>query len=283
MTTTTTPSTGREKVVLGPVQETLLIPLFGRAVETRKPNGMIHDPMALRIVDSLDYDFGKWKKSRSLIGVGLRTHLFDDEVADFLAAYPDGTVVEIGCGLNTRFERLDNGRARWFELDLPDSMALRRRFFEDTPRRTMIAASVLDEPWLDTVAAAGGPFCFVAEAVLIYLDEPQVRQVAERLRARFPGARLVMDTTSAKQVDGQHRHDLMRTLPRQGWFRWKCDDPGRLAAWGLRLVRSRDFFAVPEEIKARLPFGPRLLMRWLPWLLHRKIDGYRINRFDLQP
>ncbi|RZB14166.1 hypothetical protein StrepF001_39995 [Streptomyces sp. F001] len=73
-------------------------------------------------------------------------------MADFLTEHPDGTVVEIGTGLNTRYERVGTGRARWFDLDLPDAIDLRRTFFTDTARRTMIAA-VTDEAWADSVAA----------------------------------------------------------------------------------------------------------------------------------
>ena len=146
-------------VDLGPVQETLLIPLLGRAVETRKDNGLIHDEKAVHIVESLDYDFSKWEKSKSLSGATIRTRMFDDDVQSFLADYPTGTVVEIGCGLNTRFERLDNGQAQWFDLDLPDSLALRRQFFQDQPRRTMLEASVLETDWMEPVAATGGPWC----------------------------------------------------------------------------------------------------------------------------
>ncbi|MEM9504654.1 MAG: class I SAM-dependent methyltransferase, partial [Cyanobacteria bacterium P01_E01_bin.43] len=157
-------------VDLGPVQETLLIPLLGRAAETLKENGLIRDPKAVEIVAALDYDFAKWQKSKALAGATLRTRMFDQDVQAFLAKHPTGTVVEIGCGLNTRFERLDNGQARWFDLDLPDSLALRRQFFQDEPRRTMLEASVLDTDWMEPVAATGGPWCFISEAVIIYLE-----------------------------------------------------------------------------------------------------------------
>ncbi|MEL6716449.1 MAG: class I SAM-dependent methyltransferase, partial [Planctomycetota bacterium] len=136
-------------VVLGPTQETLLIPLLGRAEETRR-NGLIDDPIAVRIVDRLDYDFSKWDGAPSLRGATIRTRIYDAQVQRFLDAHPEGTVVEIGAGLNTRFERLDNGRAHWVELDLPDTMALRRQFFQDHERRTMVAASVLDTDWFAT-------------------------------------------------------------------------------------------------------------------------------------
>jgi O-methyltransferase involved in polyketide biosynthesis len=132
------------KVELGPVQETLLIPLLGRAEETKKKRGLLRDEKAVEIVDRLEYDFGKWRRAKSLVGTSIRTRMFDRYVERFLTDHPTSTIVELGCGLNTRFERVDNGRLRWFDLDLPDVIALRRRFFEDEPRRTMLACSVLD-------------------------------------------------------------------------------------------------------------------------------------------
>lgn len=116
------------KTELGAVQETLLIPLLGRAEETRR-GGLINDPKSLEIVEALDYDFSKWRGIRSLVGASIRARLFDEEVRLFLEAHPGGTVVEIGAGLNTRYERLDNGQAQWIEIDLPDSMALRSGFW----------------------------------------------------------------------------------------------------------------------------------------------------------
>ncbi|MFD4529465.1 class I SAM-dependent methyltransferase [Streptomyces sp. NPDC058470] len=144
---------------LGTVQETLLIPLYGRAVENRNPDPALRDPRAEDIVASLDYDFARFDNLPSLIGTVLRTSLFDRWAADLLTAHPTGTVVEIGVGLNTCHERLDNGQARWFDLDLPDVIDLRRTFFTDTPRRTMIAASVTDEAWTGAVKSPG-PYLF---------------------------------------------------------------------------------------------------------------------------
>jgi O-methyltransferase involved in polyketide biosynthesis len=267
-------------VDLGPVQETLLIPLLGRAVESQKANGLIQDEKAIEIIQALDYDFSKWSKAKTLTGATLRTRMFDQDVQDFLTLHPAGTIVEIGCGLNTRFERLDNGRARWFDLDLPDTIALRRQFFQDQPRRTMLAASVLEPDWMETVAATGGPWCFISEAVLIYLEMAQVRQAITQITQRFPGAWLLTDTTARKMVESQATHDAMRHMPQESWFRWACDDPHEIEGWGnLRLVRSRTFLDADPEFKRHAPWPLGLMMRWVPWLIRGKLEDYRLNRF----
>lgn len=103
--------TTEREMRLGTVQETLLIPLYGRAVENRKEESALRDPRAEEIVASIDYDFSRFDNLPSLVGAVLRTALFDLWVADFLAAHPTGTVVEIGTGLNTRHERVGNERA----------------------------------------------------------------------------------------------------------------------------------------------------------------------------
>src|SRR5688500_4885880 len=114
-------------VVLEGAQETLLVPLYGRATMTRQGSDLIHDPKAIEMVEAIDYDFARFDGSMSLIGSVLRTRIFDRWLTRWLDAHPTGTVVEIGAGLNTRFERVDNGTARWIELDLPEVVELRRR------------------------------------------------------------------------------------------------------------------------------------------------------------
>ena len=95
-------------VALGPIQEILLIPLLGWAMETQKGSGLIQDEKAVKIVETLDYDFSKWQKSKSLLEATVRTRMFDQDVQAFLSQHPSGTLIEIGCGLNTRFECLVN-------------------------------------------------------------------------------------------------------------------------------------------------------------------------------
>ena len=250
------PMSNAIRVELGPVQETLLIPLLARARETERPGGLLRDPRALEIVRDLNYDFSKWDDGRSAAGAMLRARMFDRYVEDFLAAHPGGTVVEIGCGLDTRFERVDNGRVRWFDLDLPDTIALRRRFFEDEPRRTMIAASVLDTDWMDSVQATGGPWMFVAEAVLIYLDAADARRAIVALAKRFRGARIAFD-----------------------WFRWRRDEPYEVESWGesLRLAASKTFLDADRDLLDRLPLPHRLTARLAPFLVRRQASHYRLN------
>jgi O-methyltransferase involved in polyketide biosynthesis len=265
---------------LGEVQETLLIPLYARAVETRKAHGLLSDPQAVEMVDSLDYDFSRFDGARSLLGVNLRTLLFDQWVREFLERHPSGTVVEIGTGLDTRFERLDNGTVHWFDLDLPDVIALRRGFFKDTDRRHMVSASVTDPQWMEQVRdSSPGPYFLVAEAVLVYLEAELVRTVFQQVGEELPGARFALETAASRVVDAQDGHDVRAEATAR--MRWGCDNPGALEQWepGLSLTDSRTLAQLPGPVTHRLPLRYRLLLPVVATLRRRDIGAYRCNLF----
>ena len=102
------------------VAETLLYPLISRYVETKKENGVIKDPKSIEIIEALDYDVKNTKLFPvSQLGACLRTIIFDEAVLDFIGKNPDSVIVNLGCGLDTRFPRVDNNQITWFDLDLP--------------------------------------------------------------------------------------------------------------------------------------------------------------------
>src|SRR5262245_55505626 len=152
---------------LGDVQETMLLPLYARAVATR--SGLFHDPSAVRIVETLDYNFLRLGGPAGVMGSVFRTAMVDEMLRSFVARAPRATIVEVGAGLNARFERVDNGTLHWIDVDLPDAMLLRRRFFHETERHQMVASSVLDPTWIAPAIRAGGPYFVIAEGVLGYL------------------------------------------------------------------------------------------------------------------
>ncbi|MEM7278111.1 MAG: class I SAM-dependent methyltransferase [Pseudomonadota bacterium] len=273
----------KHTVDLGPVQETLLLPLLSRAVETARPNGLLKDPLAVEIVEQLDYDFSKWLGQGNMSQGCVRTRLFDEIALQFLDTNPDGVIVEIGCGLNTRFERIDNGRATWFELDLPDSLALRRQFFEDQPRRTMIAGSVFDEDWMDPVLKIDKPTLFLSEAVIIYFEEPQVKQAIVQIAKRFPNSWLATDICTSKLTTPEVQKKQMERLGISSWFKWGCDDPKSVESWhpGIEFLESQTYADAKPEIIEQMPTLWRTLTRFAPFIVRSMLKDYRIAHYRL--
>ncbi|CCH79486.1 conserved hypothetical protein [Nostocoides japonicum T1-X7] len=263
-----------EQPHLGEVQETLLIPLYGRARDARRRASVLQDARAAELVDAIDYDFTRFR-GPSLGGSVLRAAIFDEYVRDFLREHPDGTVVDLGCGLSTRFDRLDNGRVRWFDLDVADTMALRRTFFQETDRYTMITGSLFDPSWHAEVTDGARAVFLLSEAVLLYFPDTEVRAVLREIAEAFPGTGLALDTGGRLMMRSQDRNPVFKQLPAR--MRWICDDPSTLEGLGLRLRETRTL-ATPQPgvahgWPARYRYGLRLL-RWTP-----PVTTYKLNLF----
>jgi O-methyltransferase involved in polyketide biosynthesis len=248
----------KRQVRLGAVQQTLFIPLAARAKETQRKHPVLRDPKAVEMVQAIDYDAAKYGRGAGGSVTVLRTAIVDFWVRGFLAAHPAGTVVEIGTGLNARFERVDNGQVHWFDLDLPDTIDLRRKFFADTGRRRMVAASVLDEGWRPDVAQSRGPYFFVAEGVLAYLPEDQVTVTLASIAEQFPGALIALDTYTKRTFDQQHRLAAKRGMDAR--WAWSCDDPRSLERFGLEVMESASITRPPRGMRSQLPARYRYLM-----------------------
>jgi O-methyltransferase involved in polyketide biosynthesis len=270
----------RRSIQLGRVQETALIPLYARALESRRRRPILEDPKAVEIVDSIDWDFRRFGQRRRVVGCTLRSAMFDVWVREFLQLHPDGTVVEIGAGLNTRFERLDNGKVHWYDLDLPDIVGLRRKFFLDSDRRVTLAASVLDRDWIETVRRSPAPYFLVAETVFVYLEEAQVKAALGQIANGFPQMTIALDTVGRRAVEIGNRDFTRRKMAAR--FQWACEDPIAIQDWniGLRLLEARTVADVPDCLWPRLSFPLRANLRLFGKLFPKQMKVYQLGMFD---
>lgn len=229
------------------VSETLLIPLYYRACESRRPDALMRDSKAVELLGQIEYDFTRVKKLGNEQATAIvRARVFDTCVRTFLAQHSNGVVVNIGCGLDTRSFRLDNGQADWYELDMPPVIALRVQLLGEPPRTHALACSALDFEWMNGVDARGRACLFTSEGVLPYLEEWQVRQLIFALGEQFPGAELVFDALSPLMV-WMHNAELAATrVPAR--LRWGLQDGKTLESWslGIRLLERWLYFSQPE-------------------------------------
>jgi O-methyltransferase involved in polyketide biosynthesis len=269
----------RQSIQLGQVQETMLIPLYARAVETLRKQPILKDPKAVEMVESIDWDFQRFRQRWRVVGCVLRSAMFDEWVKAFLSRHPEGTVVEIGTGLNTRFERLDNGTVHWFDLDLPDVVELRRKFFTDSGRRVTLACSVLDSGWMAAVRLSPGPYCFVAETVFVYLTEQEVKTALAQIAGNFPRASIAFDTATLRAITHANKDLARRKLAAR--FAWACEEPREIERWkiGLRLVESRTLADFPDSLRSRLSLPMRAVFRVFAKLFPKHMKAYQLNLF----
>jgi len=184
------------------VTETLLLPLYIRALESQRPDAIIKDEKAVALIQNLAYD-SSWMDQMKVgeddkAFIILRNQEFDRCVRNFLDRHPQAVVVHIGCGLDSRFERVDNCQVEWYDLDLPEVIELRRKLIRgEGDRYHHLSCSALDNDWMDTVSMLQpSPTLFLAEGVFMYFEEAEAKELVLSLQEHFPGAELVFDAVS---------------------------------------------------------------------------------------
>ncbi|MFJ8808174.1 class I SAM-dependent methyltransferase [Streptomyces sp. NPDC102490] len=256
-------ATGPLRPTLTGAAETLLAPLYARALDARSLHPLLGDRAAADLVARIDYDFGRLGiNETNAVGVALRTLWFDRQVRRFLAAHGTATVLHLGCGLDDRFGRLAPGPdVHWYDLDQSEVMDLHRRVHPAHPRRHTIAASVTDRDWPEQIPTEH-PVLVVAEGLSMYLKAEDGPRMLRQVVARLPYGELVLDTYSRFAVGSTRRFALFRRTGAQ--LAWGIDHPSELAHQvpGLRLVGSVSAYGSAKGVDLRgLP--PRLRARML--------------------
>ncbi|MGU3437949.1 class I SAM-dependent methyltransferase [Actinomycetes bacterium M1A6_2h] len=176
------------------VSSTTLYTLYNRATFAAGDRRVVDDPMALRIFDSIDYDWSKFGKADP--AAALRSRTFDRATRDFLARNPRATIVALGEGLQTSYWRLGRPRNPWFSIDLEPVMDLRRRVLPDEPDIVPLAESAFDTAWMDSIPQGEKVFV-TAEGLLMYFDEASALALIAECAARFPGGGMIFDSIPA--------------------------------------------------------------------------------------
>ena len=194
------------------VSATMLITLYARARESSSPDPIIKDPKAVEMIEIIKKQIAgtdnlihkkilKDKYNPKLaVTMSLRSRRFDLYVTDFLSKYPEGTVINLGCGLDTRFYRIDNGTVIWYDIDFPEVIELRKRFMEENSRHVFIGNSILSPDWIAKVKT-GGPYLILAEGVFMYLTEPDVKDLFNMIQGDLGLAEIVCEVTNRYWVD----------------------------------------------------------------------------------
>ena len=201
----------------GDIQETALVTLAIRASETARPNPRIRDEKAAQIIDALGVDVSKYDPFLSHEGVVARTIMFADALRDLIARYPDALCINLGCGFDDKFSQVDNGSVQWFDVDLPDQIAVRRKVYEDRERCVMLEGNALNGDWTRSIPKAD-MVIVVMEGVLEYFSKEQVKTCLNMLCDSFPHGYLLAELHSPFLEKNSKHHDAVKnTNATFGW------------------------------------------------------------------
>jgi O-methyltransferase involved in polyketide biosynthesis len=250
------------KLIKGNVQETLFLPLWGRATETKTSNPRIVDNKAVEIIDKLDYDFSTITANFnevSITGWVARCLHIDRAVTKFIEKHPEATIINLGCGLDTTFDRVDNGKIMFYELDFPEVIELRKSFFQDTERHKSIASSFLEKEWYRKIGKPKGLLC-IAGGVLYYSNEKQIKSFFISMADHFGQCDFFFDSLSPMGMKVAKKQVL-----KKGGMGMSQD-----GGWGLKSIKSLEKWdkrlkvvrAIPmyKGMKKGLPFSTKFIL-----------------------
>lgn len=261
------------------VQETLIIPLFGRLVCSEHFPELFSYPEAKRICDSLDYDFAeKRKKMESAAGlfgaleVAQRQYDLRCEIEAYLKDHPKAAVVNLGCGLDDTFSKVDNGQCKGYNLDFADVIRVRNELLPAGEREINLACDLNDYSWMDEIDATDGAVFFAA-GVFYYFKTANVQMLFAAMAERFPGGVLAFDSCNERGAK----------LMRKTWLKeagitdvsafFSLEDESELNAWSHRFasVTAKSYMRGYRDIYTNVGVFHKLMIRFCDSLVKMKI------------
>ncbi len=233
-----------------------MIPLYAKAQD----NPIQQDEKARQILDEVEYDFRQFKvPQKTAVTLQMRAKQLDAYADQFIAAHSNALVLHLGCGLDSRCLRVQHPGALWIDLDLPEVIALRRKFYTETDTYRMIATSVTDISWLDQISAGDKPVIVIAEGLMMYLRESEVRNLILCLQSKFRHCDLVFDAFSKLTADRIKAHPSIQKTG--ATVHWGIDDPHEIEGWSQGIwLKEEWLFSQSADIE-RLGMFYRLMFR----------------------
>ena len=238
-----------DKITLTEEKETLLIPLFGKANENRKKHPILVDKKAVEIVNQINYNFKSLKiREKTNTMMCLRAKLIDNFVKDFLSNKDEIVALHLGCGLDSRYNRIKNNDVDWYDVDFKDVIDIRKHFYKESPKYHLIASSVTEQGWLEKIPPSKKHYIVIAEGLLMYLKEDEIKTLLNDLKNKIGSYTLIFDafsTYTTKNVKNQPSIKKTGAV-----IHWGIDNPEELTKWGTGIqFIEEQYFTSNKEVK----------------------------------
>ncbi len=271
------------KIEKNTVQETLIVPLYGRKMCSEKFPELYTDVFAERLCDRLDYDFSELEKKNNsflyefgALEAAMRQLDMIWEIKEYLKKHPKATIVNLGCGLDETGKSCDNGICHIVNVDFPDVMSVRKQLISEMDREKNIACDLRDYSWMDEVNGSNG-IIFFAAGVFHYFKKDEVKSLVLELSKRYSGGCLVFDSVGKRGLKLMMSKTLknMGISDVEGLF--YVNNPKKELDWSNNIkVTSKDYMLGYYDMKSPgIRFSHRLLAR-----IGDKMIKMSINRMD---
>ena len=237
------------------VNRTLYIPLYGKSYVSSR-GILLRDEMAETIWAAEGFPLkGKAKSKWLAYYMAMRSLVFDRWTKEKLSELPDAVVLHLGCGLDSRVSRIGNGGHLWLDVDFPDVIGERKRYFAETEQYRMIASDIREPAWLENLPHDSA--IVVMEGISMYLQPENLAAVLQNLKTHFEEIHLLMDCYTEFAAKASKYKNPINDV---GVHRvYGLDDPESLQV--LPFLQERDM--TPEDLIAQLPRQDQWLFRKL--------------------
>ena len=239
------------------VNKTLYIPLYGKAYVSRR-GLLLEDKKAEEIWTAEEFALkGKAKSKWLAYHMGMRSAVFDRWTEKQIRENPDAVILHVGCGMDSRCLRVHAENCRWYDVDFPEVIGERKRYFAETENYRMLPSDIREEAWLDCLPA-GQPAIIVMEGVSMYLQRSELQAVLRQWKDRFSEIRILMDCYT---VFGAKASKYKNPINEVGVTRvYGLDDPRELEE-GTGIIFLGEHALTPEQLIRQLPKGEQGFFR----------------------
>jgi O-methyltransferase involved in polyketide biosynthesis len=247
------------------VEKTMLLTLFAKARHSQQKNHKFYDSKAIEVISKVDYDFSIAEKDKMMqLGTIARTIVLDEMVSDYIRQHPECTIVNIASGMDTRFNRLDNGRINWYNVDLENSAHYRLKYIEDTDRVTTLAYSAMDPSWADEIKIRK-EVLFIVEGLTMYLNQKDVEDIINIIDSNFYKCTVFMEIMPPVSVKNTKEESIEDTNTQ---FTWGVEKGSELTKFNnnFKWVKDVNLFDGVNVYKPHYR-----IVTWLP-MLRKRMD-----------
>ncbi len=261
------------KIQLKKEMETLIIPLYGKARMSEM--GIFHDPYAEAAVAKLDYDYSGLKiQNKTQVMLAMRAALIDDFVRNFISENPRCLVLHLGCGLDARFMRLGlQVVGMWYDLDFPEVIEIKKQLHCETSNYQYIASSVTDLNWLERIEAAENEVLVVAEGLLMYLSENEIKALFSALQLKFRSCTIIFDAYSKLTAKRAKQHPSLQKTG--ATIKWGVDDPREIEGYIKGAKYLKTLYLTDKNMIEMLPKNYRTVFK-LAGLFKSAREAHRV-------
>ncbi|NLZ55111.1 MAG: class I SAM-dependent methyltransferase [Clostridiaceae bacterium] len=245
----------------------LLFSLWARAAETKRNNPVVRDEYAVELIRWLGLEHAPFPGTPTeQLDIAIRTRIIDTITRAFIANNPTAIIIACRVGLDTRFQRVDNGLICWYNVDQPRIVQLRQKLFPTMKRVHYVPIPVTAPEWCRAIRTDNRPVLIILEQTSMYLERKELISLLDNIASAFPGSTLIMDAITTQEM--RRRRKQNRNRPDAAELKWAARNVDSIVALNSEYVMVNEWI-VNRWHRDRLSFWQRIRTS-LPW---RKNQG----------